>query len=63
MNSIIQSIKLHSVNVHVCLYRTLSSFIVFCVGGSKGSIVLELPCCLKLVVIDLWLGSYRTLDH
>ena len=64
-------INIHlSLTIYICIYmyefneqfnESLSwIIIVFCVGGSKGSIV---PYCVKLAAIELWLDSYRMLDH
>ena len=57
-------LKVHAVP-QICSEFTndLKYFIVFCMGKSKGSTVLQLPYCLKLVVIELWLDSYRTLQQ
>ena len=50
-------------NIRMCIWMQVLLFlIVFCVGGSKESIILILPYFLKLVVIELWLGNHRTLE-
>ena len=58
-----ESFLLESFAVYGMKFRVIYyNFIVFYVGGSNDSTVLQLSYCLKLLVIELWLGSYRTLE-